>query len=46
MSTPSAADELGRLAVDPAVDVDLAAERLVAEELARREQLLPGDVAS
>ena len=35
------AGELGGLAVDPAVDVDLAAERLVAEQVARREQLLP-----
>ena len=33
MSTPSAPDELGGLAVDPAVDVDLAAERLVAQQV-------------
>ena len=36
MSTPSPPDELGGLAVDPAVDVDLAAERLVAQQVARR----------
>ena len=39
------ADELGRLAVDPAVDVDLGAVGLVREVVARREQLLLGDVA-
>ena len=31
MSTPSAADQLGGLAVDPAVDVDLAAVELVRQ---------------
>ena len=38
------ADELGGLAVDAAVDVDLATERLVAQQLARGEQLVAGDV--
>ena len=38
------ADELGRLAVDAAVDVDLGAVRLVRQVLARGEQLLLGDV--
>ena len=38
------AGELGGLAVDPAVDVDLAAMRLVAQDLARGQQLVPGDV--
>ena len=37
---PEPAGELGGLAVDPAVDVDLAAERLVAEQVAGREQLV------
>ena len=40
-----AADELGRLAIDPAVDVDLGTVRLVLEVVARREQLVRGDVA-
>ena len=34
------ARELGGLAVDPAIDVDLAAERLVAQQVARRQQLV------
>ncbi len=38
------AGEFGGLAVDPAVDVDLATERLVAEQAARGEQLVAGDV--
>ena len=38
------ADELRGLAVDPAIDVDLAAERLVAEQVAGRQQLRLGDV--
>ena len=36
------AGELGGLAVDPAIDVDLATERLVAQQLARRQQLVAG----
>ena len=38
------ADELGRLAVDAAVDVDLAAEDLVGEQLAGGKQLRRRDV--
>ena len=41
---PEDARELGGLAVDPAIDVDLAAVRLVAEHVARRQELGRGDV--
>ncbi len=44
MSTPEPAGELGGLAVDPAVDVDLGPERLVAQQVARRQELRRGDV--
>ena len=39
-----AAGEFGRLTVDPAVDVHLTPECLVAEQAARGEQLVAGDV--
>ena len=39
-----AAGVFGGLAVDPAIDVDLGPERLAAEQVPRRQQLLRGDV--
>ncbi len=39
---PEPADELGRLAVDPAVDVDLAAERPCGEQVSRAARSFPG----
>ena len=43
-STPKRAGGFGGLAVDPAVDVDLAAVGLVAEDVARRQELGRGHV--